>query len=189
MKNKTATSERRFLNQQEVRKLLSAARAGSDPERDYCLVYMAFIHGLRVTELRSIRLSDVDMAAGSVYIRRLKSGTPAVHSFAPGEKAVLRRWLAVRAMGRAAGSDWLFPSHRGGPFSRQRIHVIIEGLGRRAGLSVSVSPHMLRHSCGFALAERGLDTRQIQNYLGHRSIRYTVRYTADRPLPSGNVWS
>jgi len=53
--------------------------------------------------------------------------------------------------------------------------------GELAGLSVDARPHMLRHACGFALADQGADTRLIQDYLGHRNIQHTVRYTATNP--------
>lgn len=188
MNTEAYTAKRKFLTLSEVEKLLLAARTNRQPERDYCLVYMAFIHGLRVTELRSIRLSDLDLDSGSLYIRRLKSGLSTIHPFARDEKEVLRAWMAVRAKEPAAGSDWLFPSHQAGPFSRQRIHVIISELGRKAGLSVNVHPHMLRHACGFALADRGLDTRLIQDYLGHRNIRHTVGYTASNPARFFAAW-
>ncbi|MFZ5179114.1 tyrosine-type recombinase/integrase, partial [Enterobacter kobei] len=57
-----------------------------------------------------------------------------------------------------------------------------------AGLSLCSHPHMLRHACGFALADRGVDTRLIQDYLGHRNIRHTVRYTASNAERFEGVW-
>jgi type 1 fimbriae regulatory protein FimB len=188
MKTNTCGLKRKFLTFREVEKMLSATGRSSNPERDYCLVYMAFIHGLRVTELRSIRLSDVDLDTGAVYVRRLKNGFSTVHPFAREEKEVIRAWMVVRATETGAGSDWLFPSHQSGPLSRQRIHVIVSELGQKAGLSVKACPHMLRHACGFALADRGLDTRLIQDYLGHRNIRHTVWYTASNPARFSAVW-
>ncbi|HHA2250326.1 TPA: tyrosine-type recombinase/integrase, partial [Enterobacter ludwigii] len=79
-------------------------------------------------------------------------------------------------------------SRRGGPLTRQRIYNLIQELGEKAGLSLCSHPHMLRHACGFALADRGIDTRLIQDYLGHRNIRHTVRYTASNAERFEGVW-
>ena len=87
-----------------------------------------------------------------------------------------------------AESDWLFLARHCGPLSRQRIYNLIQQLGEKAGLSLCSHPHMLRHACGFALADRGVDTRLIQDYLGHRNIRHTVRYTASNAERFEGVW-
>jgi len=87
-----------------------------------------------------------------------------------------------------AESDWLFLSRYGGPLTRQRIYQIFSKLGKLANISVVSHPHMLRHACGFALADRGVDTRLIQDYLGHRNIRHTVRYTASNAERFEGVW-
>src|SRR6266481_712697 len=68
-------------------------------------------------------------------------------------------------------------SERRSPLSRKTAWLMIRDYGRLAGLSVEAHPHMLRHACGFALADQGADTRLIQDYLGHRNIQHTVRYT------------
>ena len=72
-------------------------------------------------------------------------------------------------------------SERRGPLSRKTAWLAIREYGKRAGLPVEVHPHMLRHACGFALADQGADTRLIQDYLGHRNLQHTVRYTATNP--------
>lgn len=179
---------RKYLTFNEVEKMLVATGSGSNPLRDYCLIYMGFIHGLRVSELRTIRLSDVDMHSGTVFIRRLKNGFSTVHPFATDERKIISAWLSVRATERWQDTDWLFPSTGKNPLSRQRIHVIVRDLGVKAELPVSTCPHMLRHACGFALADRGVDTRLIQDYLGHRNIRHTVWYTASNPARFRAVW-
>ncbi|EIK3195762.1 tyrosine-type recombinase/integrase, partial [Salmonella enterica] len=61
-------------------------------------------------------------------------------------------------------------------------------ISHKAGLPVCAHPHMLRHACGYALADNGADTRLIQDYLGHRNIRHTVRYTASNAARFGGVW-
>lgn len=66
--------------------------------------------------------------------------------------------------------------------------VIIRDYGRDAGLEIVAHPHLLRHACGYALADQGADTRLIQDYLGHRNIQNTVRYTATNPARFERLW-
>jgi site-specific recombinase XerD len=79
----------------------------------------------------------------------------------------------------AAGkqSAYVFINERGQPFGRMGIGRMIERAGEAAKLPFPVHVHMLRHACGYALANAGHDTRRIQDWLGHRSIQHTVRYT------------
>ncbi|STB73310.1 tyrosine-type DNA invertase [Citrobacter koseri] len=179
---------RKHLTQTEVESLLESARQSGNPERDYCLIYMSFIHGFRVSEARHLRLSDLDLKEGCLYIRRLKQGFSTNHPLLRDEVKAIRAWIKVRNGMAGAGSDWLFLSRHGGPLSRQRIYNLIQALGKRAGLSLCSHPHMLRHACGFALADRGIDTRLIQDYLGHRNIRHTVRYTASNAERFDGMW-
>ncbi|MEB7884012.1 tyrosine-type DNA invertase [Serratia fonticola] len=182
------SKQRKYLTQGEVEQLLVAAGQGNMPERDYCLVYMSFVHGFRVSEARYLTLSDLDMKEGCLYIHRLKQGFSTTHPLLAREVKALRAWLKVRKTMKGADSDWLFLSQRGGPLSRQRIYRLIQQLGKTAGISICSHPHMLRHACGFALADRGVDTRLIQDYLGHRNIRHTVRYTASNAGRFEGVW-
>ncbi|EOA7664305.1 TPA: tyrosine-type recombinase/integrase [Escherichia coli] len=80
------------------------------------------------------------------------------------------------------------PRYKGNPLSRQQFYHIISTSGGNAGLSLEIHPHMLRHSCGFALANMGIDTRLIQDYLGHRNIRHTVWYTASNAGRFYGIW-
>ncbi|WP_432409874.1 tyrosine-type DNA invertase [Serratia marcescens] len=171
-------SQRKYLTQSEVERLLQQALAGGNAERDYCLIYMSFIHGFRVSEVCHLRLSDLDLRGHSLYIRRIKSGFSTSHPLLKDELRAIRAWLAVRAGLPGADSDWVFLSRQGNALTRQRVYQIISQLGQAADISVVPHPHMLRHACGFALADRGIDTRLIQDYLGHKNIRHTVRYTA-----------
>ncbi|MCW2457507.1 UNVERIFIED_ORG: type 1 fimbriae regulatory protein FimB [Rahnella aquatilis] len=182
------SKQRKYLTQGEVEQLLAAAAQGSMPERDYCLIYVSFVHGFRVSEVRHLTLSDLDMKEGCLYIHRLKQGFSTTHPMLGREMKALRAWLKVRKTMLGAESDWLFLSQRGGPLSRQRIYQLIARLGETAGISVCSHPHMLRHAYGFALADRGVDTRLIQDYLGHRNIRHTVHYTAGNAARFSRLW-
>jgi len=182
------SSTRKYLTQSEVESLLETAKQSGNPERDHCLILMSFIHGFRVSEARHLRLSALDLKEGSLYIHRLKQGFSTSHPLLAEEKKAIRAWLNVRKRMPGAESDWLFLSRQGRPLSRQRIYNLIQALGEKAGLSLCSHPHMLRHACGFALADRGIDTRLIQDYLGHRNIRHTVRYTASNAERFEGVW-
>ncbi len=93
--------------------MLAAAKYNSSPERNYCLLYMSFIHGFRVTELRNLQLSDLSLKEGSLRINRLKQGFCTIHPLLEEEKEAIRLWLDVRRSMRGADSDWLFLSRQG----------------------------------------------------------------------------
>jgi site-specific recombinase XerD len=78
-------------------------------------------------------------------------------------------------------SPYVFTSERGGPMSAKSFGTLFERLGRRAGMPFTIFPHMLRHACGYALANAGHDTRALQAWLGHKNIQHTVRYTELAP--------
>jgi type 1 fimbriae regulatory protein FimB len=103
------------------------------------------------------------------------------------EMQAVKAWLAERAKIKLA-TDAFFVSERGGPPSRKTAWLAIRSYGERAGLSLPAHPHILRHTCGFALADQGADTRLIQDYLGHRNIQHTVMYTAANPARFERLW-
>ncbi|EEU1357123.1 tyrosine-type recombinase/integrase [Escherichia coli] len=177
---------RRYLSENEVQLLLDTAQQHS--LRNYCMIYLAFIHGLRVSELLSLQLSDYDPLASTLSIRRLKGGLSTIHPLSPEGGHIISLWLQERSHSPSADSPWFFPSRNHTHLTRQRFWQIIRTYGVMAGLAVRVHPHMLRHACGFALAERGNDTRLIQDYLGHKNIRHTVRYTATNPARFRQAW-
>ncbi|WP_159567100.1 tyrosine-type DNA invertase [Budvicia diplopodorum] len=182
-------SKRKYLSGPEVEALLEATRTTRHHERNYCLIYMAYLHGLRASELLSLRMSDLDLRGGTLNVRRLKNGFSTVHPLLVEEIKVIKKWLSVRRFATGLECDWLFATQQGRILSRQQFYNIISGLGKEAGCSFCPHPHMLRHACGFALADRGIDTRLIQDYLGHRNIRHTVRYTASNAARFKGIWS
>jgi type 1 fimbriae regulatory protein FimB len=180
---------RKYLTHHEVKQLLVAARGGNDSLRNTCLIQMCFLHGCRVSELSCLRLSDVDMSGNTLYVNRLKNGLSTIHPLQGCEKKSLVAWLTQRSDYEKESSDeWLFLSRRGNRLSRQRIYSLIRNLSLRAGLQINAHPHMLRHACGFALADQGADTRLIQDYLGHRNIQHTVLYTAANNSRFKTLW-
>jgi integrase len=146
------------------------------------MIRVAFRHGLRASELCGLQWSDIEFETGTLHLRRAKGGTTATHPLLGDE---LR---ALRALKRGAKSPFVFVSERGAPFSTAGFAKLVERAGVEAKLPFAIHPHMLRHACGFALANRGTDTRTLQAYLGHRSIQSTVRYTELAPGRFKNLW-
>jgi type 1 fimbriae regulatory protein FimB/type 1 fimbriae regulatory protein FimE len=132
---------------------------------------MMFRHGLRVSEAVDLKWDQIDLKAARVHVNRIRNGNPSTHYLEGDELRALRK------LKREYDSPFLFVTERGGPLTRSTVNKLVERAGRFAGLEFPVHPHMLRHACGFALANKGLDTRLIQDYLGHKSIAHTVRYT------------
>lgn len=177
---------RDYLNQGEVEKLLAGARASPRyGQRNYLLMLLGFRHALRISEVLDLRLGDVDLAAGRIYCRRLKGSVSNTHPMEGDEIRAARKWLRERP---TAAQDFVFTSERGSPLTRQGAWRIVKEAGERAGLEIEVHPHMLKHSCGFFLANRGYDTRLIQDYMGHKQIQNTVRYTATNAKRFEGLW-
>ncbi len=173
-----AKTNRKFLSIDEVQRLFDAIPNHENFVRDKCMFLVCFIHGLRVSELCNLRMQDLDLLSNKIYVNRLKNGFSVQHPIQPREQSALVSWLSKRPQYLEENSDFLFLSRHGGRLSRQQIHRLLREYGVLAGLNVPVHPHMLRHSCGYALADEGIDTRLIQDYLGHRNIQNTVIYTA-----------
>ncbi|HBU6431712.1 TPA: tyrosine-type recombinase/integrase, partial [Klebsiella oxytoca] len=127
-------NRRRFLTAREVQAMMLAARYGSAGERDYCLILLAFRHGMRVSELLDLHYRDLDLHEGRIHIRRLKNGFSTVHPLRFDEREAIERWSRVRAGWKdAARSDAVFISRRGTPLSRQQAYRIIRAAGEEAG--------------------------------------------------------
>jgi site-specific recombinase XerD len=170
----TDAHERRrdFLNEAEIAALLDSAKAGRHGVRDHLILLTMYRHGLRVSEAVGLRRDEVDLDRARLWVRRLKNGLSVEQPIAGDELRAIRRYLATRK----DALPWLFLSERGQPLTRQSVNYVIAVAASRAGLP-PVHPHMLRHSCGFALADKGHDLRLIQDYLGHRDPKHTVHYT------------
>lgn len=170
-----ATRRRReYLTPEEVEAMIGAAKkAGRHGERDAALILLAFRHGLRVSEIISLRWEQVNLKDGWLYVKRAKRGTPSTHPLRGPEIRALR---AIERRYPDHGG-YVFVSERKGPLTAASVYKIIARAGKEAGLPFPVHPHMLRHATGFYLANQGHDTRAIQLYLGHKNIQHTVRYT------------
>ena len=176
-----------FLTSSEMKKFLAAARKSRHGVRNFCLMLTAYRHGLRVSELVDIRLKDLDLETGRLFVRRLKGSLSTHQPIEGDELRAIRAWLRERENYPNASSNYLFLSERG-PMTRQSINYLVEQNGKRAKLNFKINPHMLRHSTGYYLANKGCHTRLIQDYLGHRNITHTVRYTRTAAHRFEGLW-
>jgi integrase len=164
---------REYLTPAEIEKLIVAAKAGRWGHRDACLIMTAYRHGLRAKEISELEWSQVEFGrSAALHVRRAKRGKPSVHPIRGDE---LRMLTALRK--EFPDTGYVFTTERGTPFTPDAINRLVKTIGKRAKLPLPVHCHMLRHSCGYALANSGADTRAIQDWLGHVSITHTVRYT------------
>ena len=166
---------RKYLSPDEARRLIEAAgNVCRECERDKLLLNLNSRYRCRVSEAIDLRWTDFDLDAPKArpfWVRRLKGSKDTVHTLEPDSVRSLRKAKAE------SDGHYVFRSERGGPLSVDAVQSIVARAGRLAGLGVRCHPHMLRHACGFFLAEEGTDTRLIQDYLGHRDIKSTVIYT------------
>jgi integrase len=172
-------TERDYLRPDEVKRLIIAAgKRGRNPIRDVVLLRLTYRHGLRAKEARLARWSQFDLdSAGTktFHVHRVKGSEDSTHTLDRDEVADLRK------LRDAVDGPYVFVSERGGPISADMVARIVSEAAETAGIGFHVHPHMLRHSAGHMLADEGLDTRLIQDFLGHRDIRNTVRYTKLSP--------
>jgi type 1 fimbriae regulatory protein FimB/type 1 fimbriae regulatory protein FimE len=147
------------------------------------MVLLAYRHGLRASELTSLRWEQVDLAHGRLHVARAKNGVPSVHPLTGRELRALRRLQREQEPSR-----YVFMSERGAPMGPVGFRRLIGRLGQAAKMHFSVHPHMLRHACGYKLANQGVDTRSLQHYLGHKNIQHTVRYAELSPERFKDFW-
>jgi site-specific recombinase XerD len=174
---------REHLAEPEVEKLIEAAKSNRNGHRDATMILVAYRHGLRASELVDLRWEQVHFTSANLHVRRRKAGTPSTHPLGGSELRALRR---LKRDNKA--SQFVFTSERGDPFSTEGFARLLQRAGKAAGLTIKVHPHMLRHACGFKLANDGVDTRALQAYLGHKNIQHTVRYTELAPGRFKGFW-
>jgi type 1 fimbriae regulatory protein FimE len=185
---RVANRERRtreHLTPDEVARLMAAAgRGGRHGQRNATLILIGYRHGLRVSELVALRWHQIDLRQGLLHVARLKNGVPSTHPLRGPELRALRRLQRAYP-----ASPYVFVTERRGPLTDSAMRKIVARAGEEARLGFPVHPHMLRHGCGFKLANEGHDTRAIQHYLGHRNIQHTVRYTELAPDRFRTFWT
>jgi integrase len=174
---------REHLTSDEVQKLIEAAKDNRHGHRDALMALLAYRHGLRAVEVVDLRWEQVDFKTATLHVRRAKNGTPATHPLTGRELRALRRHQKD-----SEKSPFVFVSERGAPLSAPGFSRMIERAAVAADLGIKAHAHMLRHGCGYKLANDGIDTRALQAYLGHRNIQNTTRYTALAPDRFKGFW-
>jgi type 1 fimbriae regulatory protein FimB/type 1 fimbriae regulatory protein FimE len=175
---------REYLTQAEVERLIEAAGDNRNGHRDSTMILVAYRHGLRGTEVVTLRWDAIDFGHGRMHVSRAKNGSPSVHPLSGRELRALRRLQREQE----PQSPFVFTSERGSPFTPAGFRKMVARLGVAAKFDVAIHPHMLRHACGYKLANDGVDTRSLQAYLGHKNIQHTVKYTELAPTRFKDFW-
>jgi type 1 fimbriae regulatory protein FimB/type 1 fimbriae regulatory protein FimE len=170
--------EREFLTKPEIDKLLKQCRDKRvNAQRDYCIILLGYKHGLRASEFGMLTWASVDFDKATIYIRRAKGSDSGMHHLSGAELRELRKWKRIQG----EGFKYVFTGNTDVPLSAPGVSAIVKRLGvDRSGknlLGYPIHAHMLRHTCGYLLAESGVDLRIIQSWLGHREIQNTTIYT------------
>lgn len=172
------------MRSSEINAMIRAAKkVGRHGIRDGGIILLMFRHGLRTAELVALKWMQIDLAGGYIEVHRVKHGRDSIHPLRSPEIRALRQ-----IQRDYADTSYVFVSERKAPLSTRSIRHIIGRAGELAGLSFQVRPHQLRHGCGYYLAAQGHDKRAIQDYLGHKNIHHTVRYTQMSPQRFENFW-
>ena len=176
--------DREYLKPDEMETLLKAAKSrGRYPHRDYTLLLLMYRHGLRVSEAIALRWSVVDFSTAHLLVKRLKGGLSSTQPIGAAELRALRKLQRDHP-----DSPFLFNSERDAPLTDHAVRMLCRRAGKEAGFPFVIHPHMLRHSCGYYLINKGVDVRAIQTYLGHRDIQSTARYTELAPGRFEGFW-
>jgi site-specific recombinase XerD len=165
-------------------RLLKAAGKNRWGHRDSTMVLVAYRHGLRSSELVDLRCDQVEFRTATLHVRRVKQGTPSTHPILGDELRALRRLQRDQD----PKSSFVFTSEQKAAFSTAGFARMVERAGRKAKLAFKAHPHMLRHACGYKLANDGHDARALQAYLGHHNIQHTVRHTELSPMRFKDFW-
>ena len=170
----------RTLSPEEVDALLAApsGRHGPEAVRDAAMLRLLYATGVRVSEMMSLDVDDVDLA--SDYVRVLGKASRERHiPFDPRTHGALEEYLAHSRpiLTRHGETSALFVNHRGERLTRQGFWLILKGHARAGGLSGSITPHTLRHSFAIHLLANNANLRDVQELLGHANIATTQIYT------------
>lgn len=163
------------LDENEVDQLIKAAgQLGRNPDRDQAMILLAYHHGMRASELCNLRWERVWLDKPEMYVTRCKGSKSGMHWLFPEDVKALKKLGPER-------SGYVFKSEarkNPGPVSPTGFFLIVQRAGKKALLGAKVHPHQLRHACGFWMHKQGFDERDIMEWLGHRNIANTARYTA-----------
>jgi site-specific recombinase XerD len=174
---------REHLTEAEVERLIAVAKGNRHGHRDSTMILVAFRHGLRAAEVVDLRWEQVHFAEANLAVRRVKNGSPSTHPLSGRELRALRRLQR-----ETPSSEFVFVTERGAPFTMAGFAKMFERVAAKADIGIKAHVHMLRHAAGYALANKGHDTRSLQAWLGHKNIQHTVKYTELSPERFRDFW-
>ncbi len=177
--------EREHLRLDEVEGMIQAAKKlGRHGVRDAAIILLMFRHGLRTAELVALKWSQVDFKGGYIEICRVKQGHDSIHPLRSPELKALSQLQEDYPE-----TEYVFVTERKTPLSTRLVRHLVARAGKQAGIPFPVHPYQLRHTCGYYLSSQGYDIRAVQDYLGHKNIYHTVRYTQTFDQRFQNFWS
>ncbi|MDH5677730.1 MAG: tyrosine-type recombinase/integrase [Nitrospinota bacterium] len=172
--HKVQKSELKFITENEFKLIFSSAKDTRQPIRNQLIIMMLYRHGLRESELINITMDNLILDQSKIKINRIKGGVSNVHPMEGDELRLMKRYLRERD----SSLKWLFLSEQKTQMHRNSIAYIVKSCVNLAKLDKNISPHMLRHGCGYHLVNKNVNLRVIQDYLGHKDIKNTARYTS-----------
>jgi type 1 fimbriae regulatory protein FimB/type 1 fimbriae regulatory protein FimE len=175
---------REHLTPKEMDSLIKAANSNRHGRRDGTMLTICYRHALRASEVCDLEWSQINFDEGTVYVRRAKNGKPSTHPLRGDEIRMLRKVKADQQ----PTSSFVFMSERGAPFSPASFNWMVKRAGKKANLPFQVHAHMLRHSAGYKLANDDHNLRAIQDWMGHKQISHTTRYTEISPNKFRDFW-
>ncbi|MCL4464599.1 MAG: site-specific tyrosine recombinase XerD [Chloroflexi bacterium] len=175
----------------EVDRLLAATEEASGPEslRDRAMLELLYATGMRVTELVSLDVDDINLQPGNVRCSG-RGGRERIIPVSYDRMAAVERYAqeARPQLLRRPDQGALFLNHRGERLTRQGFWLIIKGYAKRAQIESSITPHVLRHSFAAHLISSGAELRAVQEIMGHASISSTQVYTQINPERLRREW-
>ena len=165
----------RWLSETDVEKLIDAAKFSNNGRRNSAALLLAYRHGLRASELVSLKWSDFDLDIGIVNIQRSRRGITNVHPLSTRELLALRQHKATAGN----GPHWVISSSRGGPISVAAFQGLVARIGRTAGIQFTNHSSLFTLSCRNKLTGDGYDDAAIAFYLGVRSAASQQPHAAE----------
>lgn len=167
--NSESGNSKKYLDENELEAIFKAAKTTNYPKRDYALCKLSFRHGLRCSEALALTWNDVDFNNARLHIHRLKNGISISHPLIGEELRYLK------ALQREGKKPYLFYSRKGQQLTSRAVRHLISNIGKLVGMP-KLHHHQFRHSCGFHMAMKGIDTITIKDWLGHKDVTNTMIY-------------
>ena len=175
---------REHLTPNEMSQLIEAARGrGRHGHRDATMVHLAYRHGLRVNELVNITWDQLDLESRMFHVQRLKGSDSMSQPLGLTLTLALRRIKREQPIGR-----FVFTNERGSSMTAAGFARLLSRAAESIEFPLKIHPHMLRHACGYKMANDGQPTQVIQQWLGHRQIQHTLRYARLCPEVFDGLW-